>query len=41
MKNSTEQCASAAMDVRSHSEFVDVLGYITERTGRDLFGEQE
>ena len=40
MKNSTEQCASAAMDVRSHSEFVDALGSVTERTGKDLFASR-
>ena len=34
MKNSTEQCASIAMEGRSHSEFLHAFGNIAERTGR-------
>lgn len=34
MKDSTEQCASAAMDVRSHKEILHALGYIIEREGQ-------
>ena len=36
IKNSTEQCECATRDIRSHSEVVDALGYMTESSSRDL-----
>ncbi len=41
MKNSIEQCASVAMDVTSHSEFLRALRCIAGRKGRASAGKIE